>query len=186
MKRFPLLVSILYFALTCIASSCDSNNEDYWTEYAEWREANNAWIAQKEAQKADDGTTYYKKIVPSWNSNAYVLIHYFNDTTLTASNLKPISTSTCDVKYHGRLYDNTAFDSSYLSTSPADSVYRAYLPNMISGWSIAMQNMHVGDSCEVIIPYSLGYGSASQGVIKPYSHLVFRLKFVDLYKYKKP
>ncbi len=172
-------------AFAAIVSSCSSNNEDYWSEYAEWREANNAWIEAKAAQKTADGKDYYTKVVPSWNSQAYVLMHYYNDTMLTKDNLKPLYTSTCDVKYHGSLYNGTAFDSSYLSTQPADSLYRSYLPNMVQGWSIALQKMHIGDSCQIIIPYSYGYGAASQGTIKPYSHLVFNIKLVGIPGYEK-
>lgn len=176
---------MLVLAITASFASCNSSNEDYWTEYAEWRDANNAWIEAQAALKTADGKDFYTKIVPTWNSQAYVLMHYYNDTMLTKDNLKPLSSSTCDVKYHGKLYNDVAFDSSYLSTAPADSVYRSYLPNMVAGWSIALQKMHIGDSCQIIIPYSYGYGDRSMGTIKPYSHLVFNIKLVDIPGYEK-
>ena len=46
--------------------------------------------------------------------------------------------------------------------------------------------MHVGDSCKIIIPYNLGYGSTSRGtVIKAYSMLEFDIKLVDIYRYER-
>ena len=161
-------------------ASCDLNSTDYWEEYRDWREANNEWIEEKELETDDNGDLHYAKIVPSWNTGTYVLMHYFNDTTETMGNLKPLSTSTVDIKYYGRLYDDTAFDSSYTSTDPADSVYREYLPNFVSGMSIAIQNMHVGDTVEAIVPYGIGYGSSGYGSIYPYSHLVFNIRLVDI------
>lgn len=179
MKKLPFILFIV-IAVSYVISSCSVNNEDTWTEYADWRNANNAWIEAKQAETTSTGELYYTKVVPSWNSQAYVLIHYFNDTTLTQNNLKPLYTSTCDLKYYGTMYEGTAFDSSYTSTSPADSIYRSYLPDEISGWAIALMNMHVGDSCEVIIPYDLAYGSYSSGSVYPYSHLKFGIKLVDI------
>ncbi|MBR5728363.1 MAG: FKBP-type peptidyl-prolyl cis-trans isomerase, partial [Muribaculaceae bacterium] len=95
--------------------------------------------------------------------------------------------STVDLKYRGMLYDATPFDSSYLSTSPADSIVRLQVGNsgLIEGWSLGLMQMHVGDSCRIVIPYNLGYGSYEQGsVIKPFSMLVFDIKLQDIYAYE--
>lgn len=185
MRKFPLLI-LLAILIFSILPACDLSNDsdDYWEEYRDWREANNEWIAEQEVLTDDDGQLYYTKIIPSWNTAAYVLIHYFNDTMLTCGNLKPLSTSTIDMKYYGCLYDGTVFDSSYSYTDPADSVYREYMPNLISGMSIALQNMHVGDTVEAIVPYALGYGSSGYSSIYPYSHLVFGIKLVDIPGYE--
>ena len=104
---------------------------------------------------------------------------------LTRGNLKPLLTSTVDVKYRLSLYDNTRVDSSYANISPADSIYRALISSNVEGWMIALTHMHVGDSCTIIVPYHQGYGSAKMSeVLKPYSTLVFDIKLVDIYKYK--
>jgi len=45
--------------------------------------------------------------------------------------------------------------------------------------------MHVGDSCRIVIPYTMGYGSYDMGtILQPYSMLQFDLKLVDIYAYK--
>lgn len=183
MKKFPYL--ILSLIILCAGyTSCIGNDEDTWDDYKEWREANESWLLEQSRKTNADGSDYYKKISPAWDLTSYVYIHYFNDTTLTRGNLSPFYTSTVDVKYIGRMYDGTAFDSSYLSTSPADSIFRTKPSEVISGWAIALNDMHVGDSCEVLIPYQCGYGSVAYGNILPYSALQFHIKLVDIAGYE--
>ena len=88
------------------------------------------------------------------------------------------------VKYAGRLYDDTPFDSSYKLT---DSLYISQLSDNIKGWWIALSDMRVGDSAVVVIPASQGYGSQSTGIIPPFSALRFNIKLVDIpYYQEKP
>ena len=157
--------------------SCLVNN--VYDEYKEWREKNDEWYQQQKA------SGQYKVLTAAWDPSAQVLMRWHNDTMQTKGNLKPLLTSTVDVKYRLRLYDNTVVDSSYNLTSPADSIYRAMINQNVEGWMIALTNMHVGDSCTVIIPYQQGYGSSTKSdVLVPYSNLIFDLKLVDIYKYK--
>jgi len=171
------LLNICLAAIMIVLSSC--LGKTVWDEYKDWRNTNDDWYAQQ----ATSGN--YTTIIPSWDPSAQVLMRWHNDTTTTRNNLKPLITSTVDVKYRGRLYNDTPFDSSYTKTSPADSIYRSKVNNNIEGWMIALTHMHVGDSCTIIIPYEQGYGSSSvSSVIRPYSVLVFDMKLVDIYKYK--
>ena len=153
-------------------------------DYTELRESNIAWLALMAEKLDTDGSRYYTKLVPDWDPGAYVLIHYFNDRALTANNISPIYTSTVDVKYVGMLYDDTVFDSSFDNTQYGDSIYRVGVNGVIEGWTIALQDMHVGDSCEVLIPYQQGYGANGSGIILPYSALKFGIKLVDVPAYE--
>ena len=182
MKKLPLfLLSTVLF----VVASCSFDDENVWEDYAEWREANEAWIVEQQARTNADGSTFFDKLTPWWDPSQYILIHYFNDRNETAGNLVPKENSTVDVKYIGRLYNNEPFDSSYTLTQWGDSIYRTRLTNVISGWQIALQDMHVGDSVEVIIPYQSAYKAADNGVIKPYSALHFNIKLVDIFAYEK-
>lgn len=179
MKKFPIIFFLVLFLCSGLAS-CLTKNDDIWDDYEAWRKTNESWILEQANKKDENGNDYYKKVVPAWNKNAYVYIHYFNDTMLTRDNLSPLYTSTVDVKYIGRFYDGAAFDSSYLSTSPADSIFRTRLTDVIHGWTIALTDMHVGDSCQVLIPYQYAYGENQTGSIPPYSALQFDIKLVDI------
>ncbi|MGM9846944.1 MAG: FKBP-type peptidyl-prolyl cis-trans isomerase [Muribaculaceae bacterium] len=180
-----LLLFLLLLPLTTAFFSCSDDEETTWEKYREWREANDEWLIEQSAREEIPGKAYYTRIVPDWNSGAFVLIRFLSDRELTKNNLSPLASSTVDVKYHGRTYDNEPFDSSYLRTEPADSIFRTKLANVVEGWRIALQYMHVGDSVEVIVPYNVGYGQYAAGTIKPYSHLIFGIKLVDIYSLEK-
>lgn len=180
MKKLLFMLPLLALVFAA-CSSDDDDIDDVWEKYADWREVNDQWIEDQAELTNPDGSKVYTKVVPEWNKNAYVLMRWHNDTTQTQNNLRPLYTSTVDVKYIGRLYDDQPFDSSYVRTEPADSIYRCRVSSNITGWVIAMERMHVGDSVTVLIPYTVGYGSKSQGsYIKPYSTLQFGIKLVDI------
>ena len=176
MKKFLYTVIMAILAITSLNSCLGNSIED---EYKDWREKNVAWFQQQ----ASSGQ--YTMLTAPWDPSAKTLIRWHNDTMQTKGNLKPLITSTIDVKYHLSLYDGSPVDSSYLMTSPADSVYRTVLNQTVEGWMIALTRMHVGDSCTVIVPYPQGYGSTKMSdLLVPYSTLVFDVKLVDIYKYK--
>lgn len=164
----------------------DDDNKDN-EAYENWLDLNLEWLGKQAELKDSSGKPVYTRVVPGWNSNAYVLMRWFNDTTLTAGNLRPLYTSTVDCKYIGRLYNDQPFDSSYRNITPADSIFRTRLTDVIPGWTIAFERMHVGDSVEVIVPFAQGYGTQWSGNIPPYSVLRFNIKLVDVYaEYFKP
>ncbi|MBR5674452.1 MAG: FKBP-type peptidyl-prolyl cis-trans isomerase [Muribaculaceae bacterium] len=176
MKKFLYTVIMAVMAITMLDSCLGTSLED---EYKDWREKNEAWFQQQ----ASSGQ--YTMLTAPWDPSAKTLIRWHNDTMLTKGNLKPLITSTVDVKYHLSLYDGSPVDSSYVLTSPADSVYRTVVKQTVEGWMIALTRMHVGDSCTVIVPYPQGYGSTKMSdLLVPYSTLVFDVKLVDIYKYK--
>ena len=176
MKKFLYLVIMALVAITMLDSCLGKSIYD---EYKDWRQANDAWYQQQEA------SGQYTKIIASWDPSAQVLMRWHNDTMLTKNNLKPLITSTVDVKYRLRLYNDSVVDSSYDIVSPADSIYRTMVNQTVEGWMMALTHMHVGDSCTVIVPYAQGYGSTKMSdLLVPYSTLIFDIKLVDIYKYK--
>lgn len=180
MKKI-LLVITAALSLAWIVSSCgdDDNN---WDQYADWRDANDAWYAEQKELKASNGSLFYSLCKPSWYQGSGVLIHYYNDRSLTAGNLIPLSNSTVKVKYRGELYNGTPFDSSY---TEVDSTRTFELgPNLIMGWRIALSQMHVGDSVDIIVPWAQAYSYSGSTNIYPYSDLKFSIKLVDIPKYE--
>ena len=167
--------------------SCNNDDDrDTWSQYQDWREANNQWLAEMQAKKNPDGSPYYKVVVPKWNPATFVLMHYFNDRAETEGNLSPLYTSTIDVRYTGHLYNGEPFDSSSNGTATSvPGIYRTRLNQTISGWGVALSDMRVKDTAEVIIPYGLAYGSTGAGtVILPYSNLRFNIRLEDIYRYE--
>lgn len=188
MKKL-LIVFLLLPALSLVWTGCSEESEaDIWDKYTDWREDNEAWLAQQARLETEDGKAYYERIVPTWNPGVYILMHYHNDRQSTEQNLVPQETSTVTVKYRGKLYNNDIpFDSSYNNVSSiyGDSVYVTSVNSVIDGWQIALQYMHVGDSVTVLIPYNVGYGSSTANeAIPPYSALEFDIKLVDIPYYQ--
>ena len=186
MKKLLPIIALAGLALAAVTAACNSDEQTTWDKYADWRELNNAWLADMQTKTNADGTPYYKVIIPDWNPATFVLIHYFNDRAKTEGNLSPLVTSTVDAKYIGRLYNDEPFDSSFTMTTYGDSIYRFRPSDMISGWQIALTDMRVGDSCRVVIPADQGYGVQSTGIILPYSVLVFDIKLTDIYSLQQP
>lgn len=179
MKSLKLYLATLVAIVLMV--SCNLDDNDTTTEaYDNWRQNNEQWLQEQHDLRDDAGHAVYTKVVPAWNRNAYVLMRWFNDTTLTRGNLRPLFTSTVDCKYIGRLYNDQPFDSSYTSTVPADSIYRTRLTDVIGGWTIAFERMHVGDSVEIIVPYQQAYGTSWSGKIPPYSMLRFNIKLTNV------
>jgi FKBP-type peptidyl-prolyl cis-trans isomerase FklB len=162
-------------------SSTSSSEEDTWKEYTAWRDLNKAWFSLQGDKVDENGDAYYESITTDYYPNNNILVHWFNDRSETANNLVPLVTSTVSTCYYGRLYDDTPVDSSYTQT---DAIYTSEITNFIKGWQIVLQNMHVGDSVEVVIPYQLGYGTTITGSIPPYSMLKFNMRLVDIPYYQ--
>lgn len=180
-KLFYLSAALI--AMTITISSCgDDGNE--WTEYADWRNTNIKWYLEQKDSVDADGKPYFTELNPIWSPNSGVLIHYFNNRAQTEGNLSPLATSTVSVKYKGTLYDGSVFDSTTVAS--ADSIRTFGLTSLIPGWKIALQDMRVGDTCDVIIPYTMGYGISGNGSISPYSSLKFGIKLVEINAYEIP
>lgn len=186
MKKLLLYITLAATAIGCFTACDDDDAQTTWDTYADWREQNDAWVSEMAARKNSDGTPYYTRLIPSWNPGTMVLIHYFNDRVATEGNLSPLYTSTVDVRYVGRDCLGAGFDSSTLATTYGPGIARFGVNGVIQGWSIALQDMRVGDTCEIIVPYGAAYGSTSTTAIKPYSALRFNLRLVDIPYYEIP
>jgi len=183
MKHFTLrLLPLTFLAMAGMVSSCNDDDQSTWEQYKEWRQTNIDFYEEQKYLMTPEGENYYNTLTAPWNSGAEILIRYLNDRSKTEGNISPMLTSTVAVKYIGRLYNGEAFDSSY-SVKP-DSVFTTAVNNVISGWTLALQYMRVGDSVRVVIPYGQAYGSSGSGSIYPYSTLVFDIKLKNVVDYE--
>ena len=174
---------IAYFILALIllplTTSCFEDTN--WEKYKEWRDVQDEWLNQELKKTNADGTPFYQPVVARFDKNMIVYMHYYGDRDANRDNLIPLYTSLVSVKYHGRYYNDEPFDSSYSST---DSIANFTVNGVITGWSVALLNMHVGDSVKVIIPYNAAYGESGYKTIPPYTTLIFQMKLKDIVKYE--
>lgn len=127
----------------------------------EYIQKNREWLAAKaleEGVKPLDKGIYYKVLksgrpgAPSPNRGSVVTAHYT-----------------------GRTINGKTFDSSRGGVAPA---FR--LRDLIAGWVIALQQMHVGDRWEIYIPAEQGYGRFNQPGIPGGSTLVFDIELLGV------
>ena len=83
----------------------------------------------------------------------------------------PTRNSVVTVHYTGRTINGKKFDSS-LGGAPVAMRLR----DLIQRWSIALQQMHVGDKWEIYLPAEMGYGRLSQPGIPGGSVLIFEIE----------
>ncbi len=184
MKRLPLILALIIAGAWVFTACSSDDNESIAEIYADWNAKNEAWLKEVQTRTNPDGSPYYTTLVPNWNSSAFVLIHYFNDRSLTEGNLSPLYTSTVDTRYHLSYYNDEAIDSSTLVTKYGPGIFRTQLSSVIEGWSIALLDMRCGDTAEVIVPYAQAYGVSASTSILPYSNLKFNIRLVDIPYYE--
>lgn len=80
------------------------------------------------------------------------------------------------VHYRGTLINGREFDNSYKRGCP--EAFR--LSEVIEGWQLALQQMHVGDKWVIYIPSSMGYGNRASGPIPAFSTLVFEVELLGI------
>ncbi len=106
-------------------------------------------------------------------SGLYILVEK-EGTGAQAVNGKTVS-----VHYTGTLADGKKFDSSYDRNQPISFVLGQ--GQVIKGWDEGIATMKVGGKAKLIIPASLGYGSAGAGgVIPPNATLIFDTELVEV------
>lgn len=88
---------------------------------------------------------------------------------------KPEPGSVITAHYTGRTINGKKFDSSRGGTPLA-----VHLRDLIEGWIIAMQQMHIGDKWEIYVPAEMGYGKFSQPGIPGGSTLIFEIELLAI------
>ena len=127
----------------------------------EYAMLNRAWIeerAQEPGVEALGGGVYYR-VIKSGNADGKT----------------PDRNSVVTVHYTGKTINGKKFDSSLGGVAPA---FR--LKDLIEGWIIALQHMHIGDKWELYIPAEKGYGKFSQPGIPGGSTLIFEIELLGI------
>ena len=127
----------------------------------EYIQANKDWLetkAKEEGVKALPKGIYYKVLAEG-----------------DAQSGKPSVRSIVTAHYTGKTINGKTFDSNRGGVPLA-----CRLSDLIEGWIIAMQQMHIGDKWEVYIPAEMGYGKFSQPGIPGGSTLIFEIELLGI------
>ncbi|MCR5068651.1 MAG: FKBP-type peptidyl-prolyl cis-trans isomerase [Prevotella sp.] len=127
----------------------------------EYIQANKEWLEAKskeEGVKALPKGVFYKVLAEG-----------------NADSTQPALRSIITAHYTGKTINGKVFDSSRGGVPLA-----CRLCDLIEGWVIAMQQMHIGDKWEIYIPAEMGYGKFSQPGIPGGSTLIFEVELVGI------
>ena len=78
------------------------------------------------------------------------------------------------------IYYKGTIDGKKFDTSIGGTPIAMRLSDLIDGWIIALQQMHVGDQWELYIPAEMGYGKYSQPGIPGGSTLIFDFELIGV------
>ena len=171
MKK-PLIITATLLTSFAFTSCIDDDSNDF-EDCRRQTDEYHAAIDEKE----------FTKIVPEWAPDNSVFIKWHNDRSLNQNSLTPLSTSTVNIKYELEDIEGTDLGNSY---NAEDSIYQSKVNTNIIGMCAALLSMHVGDSVTMVIPYNSAYGENYNGRIKPYSNLIYRVKFKEIVAFEKP
>lgn len=127
----------------------------------EYIKKNKEWLTQKAKQ---EGVKHLHKG-----------IYYKVLTAGDAEGKCPTARSIVTVHYTGRTINGKKFDSSKGGVPLA-----MRLNELIEGWIVALQQMHIGDIWEIYIPAEMGYGRFSQPGIPGGSTLIFEIELIGI------
>lgn len=127
----------------------------------EYAQENHDWIVAKSKEEG----------VLSLPKGIYYKVLSQGDQNSATPSVRSIVTA----HYTGRTINGKKFDSSRGGCPLA-----VRLCDLIEGWIIAMQKMHIGDKWEVYIPAEMGYGKFSQPGIPGGSTLIFEIELLGI------
>lgn len=166
---FPVLMALSLLVLP----ACFGDNDVSSNNYAEWRALNQTYYDSIQTVTVD-GKLQYVPVTPVWDNSFTVYLHWHNNPDENPSEVTPLSTSTCHVKYTLTNIQGDTLDSSASFTCVPN--------NMVTGFMAALTNMRVNDTVTAVIPYTAGYGAYGYSGILPYSTLIFGIRLDSISK----
>ena len=162
MKKLIYLLLIPLFS--GIFQSCSDKKEE---SYAEWRAENEAYI-----EKIKNNPEYKEATIPQGPGSIY----YKAFPGYAGNGVSPIYTDKVKVHYKGSFYNGTVFDDA------SNRTVEFSVNGVVSGFTVALQKMQVGEKWEIHIPWELGYGYSgyNSGSIPPYSALIFEVELLEI------
>lgn len=175
-----------------------SKNETYWdnlytTTQQKIKGGDTSWkiilnyTFQNQKQTTGSALTY--------RPENYIIAHVEQAGTGTTS---PLYSDSVSMHYMGRLIPSTTYTSGLIFdkswsrnqfNAATSRPVHSYIgltydaegkpTSLVDGFTTALMSMHRGDHWTVYIPYQLGYGEKSSGVVPAYSTLIFDLRLND-------
>lgn len=127
----------------------------------EYKKANDQWLSDKSQEEG------VQQIAPG--------VYYKVISTGEPAGPTPSRRSIVTAHYTGWTINGRKFDSSR-----GGAPFACRLSDLIEGWIIAMQRMHVGDRWELYLSSEMAYGRFSQPGIPGGSTLIFDIELLGI------
>ena len=160
-RKLVAACAVILGALPASAMAQDEAEAAGPSQEAAWHNAQQAALASRQASEGW-----------SWLECGLLWRRVAGD----GSGKHPTVNDTVTLHYAGTLVDGTEFDSSYARNEPATFPLRA----LIRAWQLAVPQMGVGDTIEIALPATLGYGPIGRGPIPGGATLLFKIELLGI------
>ena len=171
-----------------------SETEETQQEYPNWESTNSTYwntlytTTQSKISGGDTSwklfKTYTKQDSISGVNTDYIIVHVKQAGTGSGS---PLGTDSVSIRYTGQLLPSTSYPAGLVfdttspsGTTPATSgVAHLAVNGLVDGFATALQHMHIGDTWEVYMPWTLAYGETGSKSIPGFSVLKFEITLLS-------
>ena len=171
-----------------------SETEETQQEYPNWESTNTTYwntlytTTQSKISGGDTSwklfKTYTKQDSISGVNTDYIIVHAKQAGTGSGT---PLGTDSVSVRYTGQLLPSTSYPAGLVfdttspsGTTPATSgVAHLAVSGLVDGFATALQHMHIGDTWEVYMPWTLAYGETGSKSIPGFSVLKFEITLLS-------
>ena len=187
------IAAAMLMAMPLLFTACSETNETQ-EEYPDWKNKNQTFWNRLYTETRRHATagytswkifkTYTKQDSISGVNTDYIIVHVKQAGTGSGS---PLGTDSVSIRYTGQLLPSTSypaglvFDTTSPScTTPATSgVAHLAVNGLVDGFATALQHMHIGDTWEVYMPWTLAYGETGSKSIPGFSVLKFEITLLS-------
>ena len=162
MRGTLMALAAAFAAVGTYTAVAQDSPPDYSQDIA-WMNAQQAYIA---SLSPEDGWRYMDGGL-HWRYLEYA-----------GSDEKPTLADRVKVHYVGTFIDGETFDSSYERGEPVTFP----LGRLVKAWQMAIPEMGVGDTIEIVAPADLAYGPRGKGPIPGGATLVFKVELLGIEK----
>ena len=187
------VVAAMLMAMPLLFTACSETNETQ-EEYPDWKNKNQTFWNRLYTETRRHATagytswklfkTYTKQDSISGVNTDYIIVHVKQAGTGSGC---PLSTDSVSIRYTGQLLPSTSYPAGLVfdttspsGTTPATSgVAHLAVSGLVDGFATALQHMHIGDTWEVYMPWTLAYGETGSKSIPGFSVLKFEITLLS-------
>ena len=187
------VVAAMLMAMPLLFTACSETNETQ-EEYPDWKNKNQTFWNRLYTETRRHATAGYTswKLLKSYSiedslsvpNTSYIVVHVKQAGTGSGS---PLGTDSVSIRYTGQLLPSTSYPAGLVfdttspsGTTPATSgVAHLAVSGLVDGFATALQHMHIGDTWEVYMPWTLAYGETGSKSIPGFSVLKFEITLLS-------